>query len=110
MVVTICNDISKTDTDLYNRVAEGFETKIVSWHPGVWAEVDGDVIYCHDITLLDGILGYPYNKLPVVCFGERWNGAGCLGQNVPDFKKLFVSDNLDEIRYIIKQLESGNEC
>lgn len=105
MITTITDDIMKTDFDLYNRVTEGFETEILDrlGFAGVDIQVEhyDNIIFCHDMSFLKESM-LVTNR--VVCLGEKWNGKGCLKEYTPDFKKLYVSDNIDELRWIIREL------
>jgi len=96
MLVTILDNLEKTDFDLYNRVVEGFEAKLIK----PMQKAEGHVIYCHDENLLESL---SWGK-PVVCLGEKWNPNLLKDIDISKFENLYVTNNLDEARYIIKQL------
>lgn len=101
MIITICDDIMKTDFDLYNRVVEGFEAKIIKSDYDVEWGKKGDIIFCHHLIDLQDCLCL---GMPVVCLGERWNGKDCFKNLHVPANVLHISNNIDELRWIIKNL------
>lgn len=97
MVITIIDDINKTDFDLYERVTEGFPRKLIG--PKDPIPPEGKIVYCHGENIFESL----NSGLPTVSLGKRW-----ILSNIDEFivngVTGYLSNNIDELRYIITKL------
>lgn len=98
MITTISNDISITDFDLYNRIVEGFDSEIIKLED--IGSIKGKIIYCHGENFVESLS----TGIPVVCLGSKWHGENWIGQNIANGVNGYISNNIEELRYIIRQL------
>lgn len=97
MIITITNDINKTDFDLYERVTEGFQRQLIG--PKDPIPENAKIVYCHGENLFESMT----SGLPTVSLGRKWIACN-IDEYIINGVTGYISDSIDELRYIITKL------